>query len=170
MKLYEIDQMIEQLWESAYDPETGEILVDTDELSKQLEALEMERQDVLQYVAKLLLNVRSDAAALKAEEKRLAEKRKKLESRDERLVKVLERACKGEKTDLGVATVKYTKTTSTNVTDGAAACKWLLEKGYKDAVKQSDPVVIKDEVKKLIKAGNQVPGCALVESVSCSVR
>ncbi|WP_068540660.1 siphovirus Gp157 family protein [Olegusella massiliensis] len=75
MKLYEINQQIAELIDRIdIDCETGEIGESTDEVLKELDALEMERTDILTYLAKLVLNTRSDVAALKAEEARLKER------------------------------------------------------------------------------------------------
>ncbi len=65
MKLYEVNQAIEELIENSVDPETGEILMDADELMARLDSLQMERQRILGYLAKLVLNTRSEVNALK---------------------------------------------------------------------------------------------------------
>ena len=104
MKLYEVNQMIEGIFEQLVDPETGEI-VENEALLAQLDSLQMERSRILEYLAKLVLNTRSQMAALKEEEKRLKERRASLERKDTRLMEILDRECAGEKTDCGVATV-----------------------------------------------------------------
>ena len=101
MKLYEVNQGIEDLIAMLEpDPETGEVTA-ADEVMEQLHALEMERSRILEYLAKLVLNCRAEAASIRAEEKRLAERRRSLESRDERLMQILDRECAGQKTDCG---------------------------------------------------------------------
>ena len=79
MKLYEVNQMIEGIFEQLVDPETGEI-VENEALLAQLDSLQMERSRILEYLAKLVLNTRSQMAALKEEEKRLKERRASLVS------------------------------------------------------------------------------------------
>ena len=74
MKLYEVNQAIEGIFELLVDPETGELLPD-ENLLAQLDALQMERSRILEYLAKLVLNTRSQMSALKEEEKRLKERR-----------------------------------------------------------------------------------------------
>ena len=110
MKLYEVNQAIEGIFDLLVDPETGELLPD-ENLMLQLEALQMERSRILEYLAKLVLNTRSQVAALKEEEKRLKERRAVLERKENRLMDILDRECHGEKTDCGVATICYRKTT-----------------------------------------------------------
>ena len=84
MKLYEINAEIEALLELLEpDPETGEIPSNEDEIIDQLNALAMKREDILEYLAKLALDAKASAAAMKAEEKRLHERRQRMESKQE---------------------------------------------------------------------------------------
>ena len=55
MKLYEVNQAIEDIFERMVDPDTGEIIGD-DALMEELAALQMERGRILEYLAKLVLN------------------------------------------------------------------------------------------------------------------
>ena len=66
MKLYEVNQAIEGIFELLVDPETGELLPD-ENLLIQLDALQMERSRILEYLAKLVLNTRSQMTALMEE-------------------------------------------------------------------------------------------------------
>lgn len=169
MKLYEVNQAIEDIFEQLVDPNTGEVLAD-ETLLAQLESLQLERNRILEYLAKLVLNTRAQVASLKEEEKRLKERRAMLERKDERLMSILDRECHGEKTDCGVATICYRKTTKVDVSDDATAISWLMEYGYPQCYKVPAPEISKTEVKKLLAAGTEVPGVALVQDYSCSLR
>ena len=169
MKLYEVNQMIEGIFEQLVDPETGEI-GENEALLAQLDSLQMERSRILEYLAKLVLNTRSQMAALKEEEKRLKERRASLERKDTRLMEILDRECAGEKTDCGVATVCYRKTTKVEVGDDATAVSWLMDHGHTQCYRVPAPEISKAEVKKLLAAGTEVPGVALVQDYSCSLR
>lgn len=169
MKLYEVNQMIEGIFEQLVDPETGEI-VENEALLAQLDSLQMERSRILEYLAKLVLNTRSQMTALKEEEKRLKERRASLERKDTRIMEILDRECAGEKTDCGVATICYRKTTRVEVGDDATAVSWLMEHGHSQCYKVPAPEISKSEVKKLLAAGTEVPGVALVQDYSCSLR
>lgn len=169
MKLYEVNQAIEGIFELLVDPETGELLPD-ENLLMQLDALQMERSRILEYLAKLVLNTRAQMSALKEEEKRLKERRASLERKDDRLMAILDRECAGQKTDCGVATVCYRKTTRVEVGDDAAAVSWLMENGHNNCYKVSAPELSKSEVKKLLVTGTEVPGVALVQDQSCNLR
>lgn len=171
MKLYEINAEILRLTDQIeFDEETGEILCDIDAIYDAIGALQMEKKSILEYLAKIVLNLRAEAAAVKTEEQRLKERREKLSRKEERLMKILDRECAGEKTDLGVATFSYRKTSHVDVSDAAKAIRWLKRNKHLDCFRVPAPEVAKTEVKKLINAGTKVPGCAVIEDYSCSLR
>ena len=171
LKLYEVNEAIQSLlMQLEPDPETGEICMDDDTILAELKGLQMERSRILEYLAKLTLNTRAEAAALKEEENRLRARRTSLERRDERLMGILDRECAGEKMDCGVATVCYRKTSHVDVTDSEKAVRWLKRNKHLDCFRIPAPEVAKAEVKKLLKAGEKVPGTTLVQDVSCSLK
>ena len=170
MKLYEIDAEILRLTDQiVFDEETGEILCDIDALTVEIESLQMERKSVLAYLAKLVLNLRAEETALKAEEQRLKDRRLRLEKKEARLMQILDRECAGEKTDLGVATVSYRKTAKLNVTDNGVAVAWL-QTNHEEFIRYQEPEISKNDVKKLLAAGVDVPGVELVNDLSCSLK
>jgi len=170
LKLYEVNEALENLFLSLEpDPETGEITGDIDSVSTEINALQMERSRILEYLAKLVLNCRSEATAIKAEEDRLKEKRQKAERKAERIMEVLKRECDGENTDCGVATVRFRATERVEVTDATATITWLGSNGYDAFIRRKDPEVSKADVKKLIKSGVEIPGSTLIKEQSCSL-
>lgn len=171
MKLYEVNaQMLALMEQLEPDPETGEIPSNEEEIIAQINALAMRREDILQYLAKLVLNCRSESAALKMEEARLKKRRESLDAKEDRLMNVLDRECGGETTDLGVATLSYRKTSKLEVTDEAKAVSWLKRHKFMDAIKLVAPTVYKTEVRRLLSAGQKVPGCKVVDDRSCSLK
>ena len=170
MKLYEINSEIAALLiQLEPDLETGEIPSNEDEIIAQINALALKRDDILQYLAKMALNCRAESGALKAEEDRLKKRRDALGNREKRLIAILDREC-GETTDLGVATLSYRKTSHVEVADEAKAVAWLKRHKFTDAFNVPAPTVYKAEVKKLLGAGQKVPGCKVVEDRSCNLR
>ena len=107
---------------------------------------------------------------IQAEEQRLKERRDTLTRKEDRLMKILDRECAGQKTPLGIATLNYRKTSRLEVTDAAKAVAWLKRRKYLDCFRVPAPEVAKTEVKKLINSGVAVPGCAVVEDYSCSLK
>ena len=171
MKLYEINNAIAELTDQLdFDPETGEIGENFDTVMAQIDALNMERQSVLEWIAKVVLNTRAEAAMLKAEEQRLKERRESLSRKEKRLMQILDRECGGVKTALGVATFSYRKTSHVEVTDSDKAVRWLKRRKYLDCFRVPAPEVAKAEVKKLINSGVSVPGCAVIEDYSTSLK
>lgn len=171
MKLYEINEEILRLTDQIeVDEETGEILCDIDSIEQQIDSLQMERHSVLGYLARLVLNFRAEEASLKAEEQRLKTRRDRLSKKEEKLMHILDRECAGKKTDLGIATFSYRKTSHVDVSDAVKAVRWLKRNKHPECYRIPDPEVAKAEVKKLIKAGMKVPGCAVVDDYSCQLK
>lgn len=179
MKLYEISQEIERLqervdWDAELqkyiDLDTGEIMAE-DELRKILDELQMDRQERMSYMAKCVLNDRAEVEALKAEKTRLDARRKAREKRIELFLSILDRECAGKKTDLGVATVSYRKSSPVEIVSGAepdVVC-WLEEHNYEHCLKYTDPEIRKDPLKKLIQSGEDIPYCAIIEKNNMSL-
>ena len=171
MKLYEINNQIESLLDVLEpDPETGEIPANEDEIIAQINALAMKREDILEYLAKLALEAKATVQAMKAEEKRLHDRRQTMENKQDRLISILDRECGGQKTDLGVATLCYRKSSRVEVSDEKAAIEWLKKTGHHDCYRQPDPEISKLYVGKLLDAGEQVPGVERVTGISCYLR
>ena len=83
---------------------------------------------------------------------------------------VLDRECGGKKTDLGVATFSYRQNSHVEVADAEKAIRWLKRHKHADCYRTPAPEVAKAEVKKLLKAGENVPGCSIVQDYSCSLK
>lgn len=114
MKLYEIDQKIQAILDGAeVDAETGELLLDTEEL----EALQMEREAKLEGVALAIKNLSAEAAAIREEEKKLAERRKVTENKVERLKGWLAWALDGGKLSTPRVSVSVGKPAQSAVVD-----------------------------------------------------
>ncbi len=171
MKLYEVNQQIEDLLNQLEpDPETGEIPANEDEIIVQINALALKREDILQFLAKLAINTKATVQSMKAEEKRLNDRRKRMEHKHDRLIAILDRECGGEKTDLGIATLCYRKSSRVEITDEDATFKWLKETGHDDCYRIPKPEISKLYVGKLLDAGDKVPGAERVASTSCYLR
>ena len=171
MKLYEINLEIMRLADAIpFDEETGEILGDEDELFNQINALQMERKSILEYLAKVVLNTRAEATMIRAEEQRLKARREALGKKEDRLMAILDRECAGQKTSLGVATLSYRKTARIEVLDKNSAIDWMIKNHHPDCYRIAAPEVYKPAVKKLISSGVAVPGCTLVDDYSCSLK
>lgn len=171
MKLYEVNQQIEDLiLQLEPDPETGEIPANEDEIIAQINELALKKEDILQYLAKLALNTKATVQSMKAEEKRLHDRRQRMEQRQDRLIAVLDRECGGQKTDLGVATLCYRKSSRVEFKDENAAYEWLKKTGHEECYRIPKPEISKLYVGKLLDAGEKVDGAERVSSTSCYLR
>lgn len=161
MSLYEIDQSILAL----VDPETGEILDDA-----ALEQLQMERETKLENIACWIKNLTAESAAIRQEEINLAERRKVLERKSERLKKYLSEALNGEKFQTAKCSVTFRKVSRVEIEDALTVAEWCDDNGMRDLVVYSLPTVSKSELGKLLKAGTQIPGATMVEGISLGVK
>ena len=177
--LYEINQEVSRLQErvdwnpeiSSYvDLDTGEILTE-EELKKLFDELAMNKRDILIWMAKAALNDRSEAASIRAEEKRLATRRQRFEKRAERFEKLIERECAGETTDLEVATMKFTMGHPLDypAEKEAEIISWLEGNGHAECINVKKEIK-KTETKKLINGGIKVPDCTILDRKSGSLK
>jgi hypothetical protein len=180
MKLWEINVEIDRIlnrveWDidagAFVDPDTGEIMT-SEELDAELDRLDMNRDEILQYLAKKVLNIRAEIAGLKPEITRLQEMKKKREKKEERLLAIIDRECKGENKDLGVASFNYRMSHPLEYDPGAVPdiIAWLEENNHDDCLKYAEPEIKKEEIKKLIKAGENVPYCSIADKRNGSLK
>ena len=171
-KLYEINMELDELMDMCeWDPDrkayidtaTGEILQE-DEYEMRLHSLGYQKQQILEWMARKVLNLRMEAAGRKVEVKRLQTEAQKREKLADRLEEIIARECAGEKTDLGVATMAYRKSEAVvwDEKDAPDIICWLQEHDHDDCLKYAEPEIRKTELKALIKGGVHVP-LAMVE-------
>lgn len=165
MKLYEINQAIEELLNrEVVDLETGEVL-DVDSF-EDLKRLELERDLKIEGIGLYLKNIESEVTALKAEEKKLADRRKVKENKFTSLKSFLSGYLSTEdlkKFETPKLKLSFIKSESTNVTDKSK----LPKKFIKTDVITSP---LKNDIKKALKAGEDVPGAELVESQNLQIK
>lgn len=161
MNLYDINQAIlDQV-----DPETGEIL-DYEAFSE----LKMEREEKIEGMALWHKNLTAEAAAIRAEEIKLAERRKSLEKKAERLKQYLAEFLSGSKFSTARVACSFRKSSSVEILDEAAFIQEMQESMHYEYLKYSPPTVNKTEVTNAIKAGQLVPGAQLIEKNNLSIK
>lgn len=149
MSLYEIDDKIE----NCFDPETGEILYDLDEL-------EMEREIKIDNIACFIKSMKAEADAIKNERANLFLRQKTLENQVERLQNYLKESLKGEKFKSSRCSISYRSSQSVN------ADVSLIPKKYQKIEISADKTAIKEA----IKAGTKVKGAELVTNVNMIIK
>lgn len=157
MTLFEIDRAIIDF---AYDidEETGEILN-----AKDLDELQMAREQKLENIGLFIKNIEAEAAAVKAEKDSMAARQKRLENKADSLRKYLAYALNGEKFSTPRVAMSWRKSESVNIPDDTAIddrfCNITV-------VKKPDKKVIKDA----LKAGQHVFGAELVTKQNLQIK
>lgn len=152
--LYEINEQLLNLT----DTETGEI---TDWSA--FEALQLARDEKIENIALYHKNLLAEAAALKAEEKSFAERRKRAENKAESLKKYLATSLNGSKFNTTRVAISYRKSTSVEVDETKLPANWLREI-------PATHVVDKVEITKALKAGEAIEGATLITKDNIQIK
>lgn len=158
--LYEINEQILRCvkdGDMVVDTETGEVI---DAVA--LDALQMARDEKLTNIGKWILDLKADAKAIREREISLAERRKAKENKAEQLMDYMNMILAGKKFECADSKASYRKSQAVEVTDA--------EKIPAPYLIVQEPKVDKAGIKKALKAGEEVPGCKLVERNNLSIR
>ena len=158
--LYEINADLEQIL-TQVDEETGELLIDP----VALDALTLERTEKLEGMALLVKNWAAEAAAIKAEEDALKERRQRLEKHSARLTQRLQDVLAGEKLETPRVAVSWRKSKSVEIDE---AVFW--ENPAEMFIRYKEPEVNKKAVTDALKDGAVIPGAALVEKLNMTIK
>ena len=160
--LYEIDAEIL----ATIDQETGEII----DLEK-LDALQIERERKLEGVALWIKDIKAEAAAVKEEADKLKAREKSLDNKMEGLKNWLSYALGGEKLKTARCNVYYTHNQRLAVEDEGKLIGFLKTlKKPEQFLKFSEPELRKDEIKKALKDGYEIPGASLEQTESVVIK
>ena len=160
--LYEIDQAILD----CVDLETGEILDQA-----KLDALQMERERKLEGVALWVKDLKAEAAAVKEEADKLKAREKSLNNKMDGLKNWLSYALGGEKLKTARCNVYYTHNQRLAVEDEGKLIGFLKTLNEPEQfLKFSEPELRKDEIKKAIKDGYEIPGASLEQTESVVIK
>lgn len=158
MSIYEIDEAIMSL----VDIETGEI---DDE--KRYDELQMERTQKIENIACYFKNLVAEAKAMREEEANLAQRRKAVENKAERIKNLLAYALKGEKFESPKVRCGYRKAKSVHVDDSFVA--WAREHAdYLLTFKEPSPN--KKAIKEALEDGREIEHAEIVTNESLQVK
>lgn len=160
MKLYEINAAIEAALENAIDQETGEVL--DEQLLAAYEQLQIDRGTKVENIGLFIKNIESDAEAIKAEAKALSSRAKGAERKAESLRAYLQWCLNGEKFQTPRLSVSYRRSQKVDAPD-----VFKLPEEYR---RYLDPEADKTKIKDALKAGTEVPGATLIDSVSMIIK
>lgn len=161
MSIYSDVLTAEQLINECFDLETGEINEEQESQAKELKA-EILNQG-LEVLCKVRANYAADVEALKNEEKRIAEKRKSLEKKQERLEFYIYEVFKiggQNKVNAGTFTVSVRLSEAVKLIDG-----WE-NKDFGKYEFKPDKVAIK----KALKSGEVIDGAEIVVNENLQVK
>ena len=156
MNLYDIEYEIT----NCVDSETGEII---DE--KRLDALQMERREKIENILLWIKNLKSEAGAIREEEKKLADRRQSDEKKAESLTQYVQNVLNGEKFNTSRVVVSYRKSEAVIVDD-----LQLMQETCDEYLKYKDPEPDKAKIKAALKDGITVPGCHLEERQNITIK
>lgn len=161
MSLYHIDQALENL----VDHDTGEVL-DFDAF----EELQMARDAKIEGIVCWTKNLAAEAKAIREEEKELAERRRALEAKRDKLLGYVDRALDGAPFQTARCSVTYRKSTAVEITSMEALVKWCMDNGYDGKVTYAAPTVAKSDITAMLKAGTAIDGAELVTRMNMGVK
>ena len=133
-------------------------------LDDTLESIELAVADKLEGYAMVIKNIQSDIDGLKAEEKRLADRRKAMENNVERMKQAMRDALltvEGNRLKTDKFTFSFRKSTSVQITDETLIPPQFIE---------TETKVVKTDIAKMLKDGAQIPGASLVENQSLQIK
>ena len=153
MTLYEINKKILE----CVDPDTGEVDAEA------LIALEEEKDEKIDNVAKWILDLTADVAKIDAETERLKKMKDATKKKIESLKKFLGYACENQNRKRDTFQIRFTRSKKVELDPLQEVPDEYM------AVKiTSEPDKMK--IRKAIETGEEIPFAELVETVSCSVK
>lgn len=155
-KLYDLVREIED-FEFEIDEETGEILNAND-----LDNLELEKNEKIEQLCLWIKNLKSDAAAYKAEKDSFAKKQKAAENKAESIKNYIAYILAGENFKTDRVTVSYRRSEQVECPDMS-----LVDDDY---LRFKEPELDKTKIKKALKDGIKVGGCMLVERQNMQIK
>ena len=158
MSIYEIDESITSL----VDMETGEM-----EDEKRFDELQMERTQKVENIACFFKNLVAEAKAMREEEANLAQRRKAVENKAERIKNLLIYALRGEKFESPKVRCSYRKAKSVQVDD--SFIDWARENA-EDLLTYKEPVPNRTAIKAALADGREIEHAEIVTNESLQVK
>ena len=147
--IYRLDEQIERAIASAYDHDTGELLISEEEMFQQIENIKADFDTLIDSIASDVKNLKAEAADVKDEKMRLAKRQMHLEARAERAKRLLAYLLHGEKWKNGRHNVTYRKSEELVIDDDFVEWASLNAPG----LLKLEPEVRKTDVRNAIKRG-----------------
>lgn len=162
IKLYELTEMYKNVWDLISDED-----IDIEMLEVALQNIEESIELKADNMAKLIKSIDGDVIALKEEEKRLASRRKALESKQTNIKNYLHHQLETMGIDK-VKTTLFTVALQNNPPSVKFTNEDLIPEMYKKEV--TTITIPKKEILDAIKSGIEVPGAEIIQGKSLRIR
>ena len=166
-KLWEIPQAIEDVTDYLVDPETGEVLSD-EEARELIDKLEIEKDNKVEYLAKLVKNYNAEVDALKAQKKVFDERIKSATKKADRIKDYIKFSLQGEKWKAEDASISVSYRTTKDVVNVTNLDNIPVE--YYKPVAHYEINLDKTRIKKELKEGITIEGVELEDRQSVIIK
>jgi seryl-tRNA synthetase len=161
LKLYEVSEMLMQAYEAISaiaEANNGEIQPGWESF---YDEIQMERDEKAVNIARWVKNIDAEADAIRAEERKLAERRRSAEAHADRLRNYLAAHLPvGTKITDSTVVIGWRKSSAVEVDEGALPAEWF----------KIVRTPMKSEIKDAIKAGAVIPGASIHERQNLSIK
>ena len=162
MTLYEINAELEKLIANSIDPETGELMIDPE----QIDALNMARDEKIEQTALYIKNLKAEADAIKTEIDNLKARHDAAKNKAERLTAYIKDLLAGEKFQTAKVAISYRSTASVEINPDVFFARAANGKYFR----VKDPEADKKAIAAAIKAGETIEGAELVSKTSMTIK
>lgn len=162
MTIFDIDREIERIL-SMTDAETGEL---PESAFDELEQLQLDRNEKIENASCAWINLTAEAKAIREQEIALADRRRALERRADRIKRYVEYATEGQPFSSSRVAVRWRRSSSVEID---AAAFWAAHPAP-ELIRQKDPEPALDAIKAALKAGVDVPGAEMVEKSTMTIK
>lgn len=164
MRLYEINEQLEALL-SNVDPETGELMIDTDAL----EALQIAKAEKLEGIALYIKDLKALSNEIAKEAVTLTQRKRALDGRVERLTALLMDNMDGKLETARVRVSTRKNAPSADIEDMDNLMLWLADQ-RNDLLRFSEPTINRTALTKALKDGEEIPFCKLRQTTSLVIK
>ena len=160
MTLWKIDERINKILENDFyiDEETGEVF-----LTEDLDKLDVERTEKIENVALYIKNLKYEAEAIKSEIDNLKSRAEIKKKKAEKLTNYLDEILCGEKLETPKVALSYRKSTAVKIEN-----EELLPDEFMTIKIDKKPNKV--AIAKLLKNGETITGCELIEKQNLQIK
>ncbi len=155
-----LDQLIEQS-ENDFDEETGEFTDTYSDIQSLTKELENNRDGLVDYLADKKEEYKAVENGIAEKIKKLQDKKKTAQNQQQRLIDTIDYVLEGEKLKTGEHSFYYQKTVSVDI---------LSEEDIPSEFIKFTPKIAVSELKKALKAGDEIKGAVLAERIGLRIR